>query len=64
MKKNPILNAPVVVGKKEELFRQFKAVLYANTEAIFDEEDNKFVEMCGEVTIKDDDCLSDYYIRN
>ena len=65
--KSLVASAPVVVGKKEEILRQFRSVLYSNTEEVFKVEDGKFVELCGDITVKtgsNQDSLADYYIRN
>ena len=60
-------SAPVLKEKKEELLDQFRAVLYSNTEEVFNEEDKKFVKACENVTVKTGknyDDLAEYYTRN
>ena len=62
-----LASAPELKEKKEELLDQFRAVLYSNTEEVFNEEDKKFVKACGDVTVKtgkNQDVLAEYYIRN
>ena len=66
--RNLIASAPVVVGKKDEIFQQFKRIIYASTEEEFVAEDKKFEEVVADITIKSrndkQESLMAYYIRN
>ena len=65
--KNLVATAPVVVEKKKAILDQFKTTLYSNTEEIFQEENAKFLKVCGNITVKsggNQTSLAAYYLRN
>ena len=65
--KTLIATCPVVVETKSNLLLQFRRVLYSHTEDIFKLEDQKFVEMCGNLQVKTGEnyvSFAEYYIRN